>query len=107
MDAPPLDPLKNTEPENINYGAPPTQKQPRDKQYCPTPRDWTFQWVSSPTAQQAHIPATSPPRINDPVLLRNALTGIAYYADKLDSLHSTKRTLPTQSCNCCRRKSAN
>jgi len=62
------------------------------KGYAPTPREWQYDWNATPRNPQSRTPATRlPPRIRDPELIHNTLQSIAYYADKLDGLHTEYR----------------
>jgi len=60
--------------------------------YAPTPREWHFGWDDTPrhTVHDPRTPARAPP-IRDPMLIQTTIQGVAYYADKLDSLHSEYR----------------
>eukprot|EP01084_Bolivina_argentea_P205261 350692_1 len=89
MDAPQI--TLNDEPATASYNQHNGYNGHQNDYSAPTPREWAFTWEQSPRATQARTPATSPPRIRDPMLIKNALEGVAYYADKLDSLHSEYR----------------
>jgi len=60
--------------------------------YAPTPREWQYDWNATPrNAQSMASGRRSPPMIRDPELIQSTLESIAYYADKLDGLHSEYR----------------
>eukprot|EP00484_Ammonia_sp_Unknown_P001526 CAMPEP_0197021468 /NCGR_PEP_ID=MMETSP1384-20130603/2347_1 /TAXON_ID=29189 /ORGANISM="Ammonia sp." /LENGTH=1062 /DNA_ID=CAMNT_0042449301 /DNA_START=209 /DNA_END=3397 /DNA_ORIENTATION=- len=74
------------------YGYRPSNGYGYSQYAAPTPRDFHYDWDTSPrNPQSTRNTASSPPRISDPMLIQNALQGVAYYADKLDSLHSEYR----------------